>query len=83
MVGVLLEQHINVKYLLKLGKSTTETLPIFLFLSMCAEMSTLSHTQIFKWYKWFKKRHEDVEDDPYLGRPSTEENIEEINKVIR
>lgn len=53
---------------------------------MCAGMSTLLHTQIFEWYKWFKKRREDVEDDPYLGRPSTAKNDEkfkEINKVIR
>lgn len=49
----------------------------------------LLRTQNFDWYiSGFKEGHEEIEDDPRSGRPSTarpitEKKIEEIGKVIR
>lgn len=83
MVGVLIEQRVNVKFLVKLGKSATET---YSLLQQVYREECMSRTRVFEWHKRFKEGREDIEDDPRPGRPSTsktDENIEKIGKVIR
>lgn len=83
MVGVLIEQRVNVKFLVKLGKSATET---YSLLQQVYREECMSRTRVFEWCKRFKEGREEIEDDPRPGRPSTsktDENIEKIGKVIR
>lgn len=83
MVGVLIEQRVNVKFLVKLGKSATET---YSMLQQVYGDECLSRTRVFEWHKRFKEGREDVEDDPRPGRPSTsktDDNIEKIGSLIR
>ncbi|KAJ8959646.1 hypothetical protein NQ318_021833 [Aromia moschata] len=83
MLSVQMEQRVHLKFLVKLGKTFTETY------SMLKEVygnECLSRTQVFEWFKRFKVGRETTEDDPYPGRPSTsktDENIEQIGKLIR
>ena len=47
--------------------------------------STLSKKNVYKWYKLFTERREDVNDDARPGRPSTsttDENVEEVKKIV-
>ena len=47
--------------------------------------STMSKIQVQLWYKWFKESLEDINDDARPGRLSTsttDENIEEVKKMI-
>uniref|UniRef100_A0A672ZUH4 Mos1 transposase HTH domain-containing protein n=1 Tax=Sphaeramia orbicularis TaxID=375764 RepID=A0A672ZUH4_9TELE len=62
-----MEQRINLKSLVKLGRSPTECLKI-------------------SWHKCFKRGHEEVDDDPKSGRPSTtkmDENIERVKQLVQ
>jgi hypothetical protein len=59
MFSVKVEQHVNVKFLIKLGKSATEC---------------LSHTQVFEWFKRFKEGRGEIEDDSRPCRPCTSKN---------
>ena len=46
---------------------------------------TLSCTQVFEWFEWFKQGEMSVEDYPHSGRPSksrTDENVEKIQQKI-
>ncbi|KAJ8938135.1 hypothetical protein NQ318_004705 [Aromia moschata] len=64
-----MEQRVNLKFLVKVGKTFTEAYAI---------------THIFEWFKRFKDR-ETTEDDPHPERPltsKTDENIERIGKLI-
>lgn len=82
MVGVLLEQGLIVKFLLRLSKSATQTLSK---LRLVYRDECLSRTQILEWYQRFKQGREDDKDDPSLRSPSTaktEESFEEIGNVI-
>ncbi|KAJ8948150.1 hypothetical protein NQ318_009238 [Aromia moschata] len=74
MLSVQLEQRVNLKFPVKLGKTFTKAY------AMLKEMygnESLSCTQVFEWFKRFKEGRETTEDDPRPGRPSTE-NIEKI-----
>ncbi|KAJ8961146.1 hypothetical protein NQ318_008826 [Aromia moschata] len=76
MLSVQMEQRVNLKFLVKLGKTFTEA-------SMLKEVyrnEFLSHTQVFEWFKWFKEGRETTEDDQRPERPSTSQKDEEIEK---
>ncbi|MBZ5797537.1 hypothetical protein K8353_46760 [Burkholderia contaminans] len=78
-----MEQWVNLKFLVKLGKSFTEG---YAMLKEVQGKECLSHTQVFEWFKRFKEGRETTEDDPRPGRPSTsktDENIVKIGKLIR
>ena len=78
-----MEQRVNLKFLVKLGKKPTE----------CVEMlhivygdDCMSCARVFEWHKRFKSGREDVEDDPKSGRPSTSttaDNIDRENRMVR
>ena len=70
MLSVNVEQNVNVKFCVKLGKSTTG----------------LSHTKVYEWCKRFKDGREDIGDDQRPGRPSTSEtdaNYEKVGEIFR
>lgn len=78
MLSVLKEQRINVKFLVKLEKSATETHSL---LKQVYGDGCLSRTQVFEWHKRFKEGRDEIEDDPRSGRPSTSTTPENINKI--
>ena len=61
------EQWVNIKFLIKLKKSTMET---FILLTETYSEDCLSHPCIFEGHKQFSDGRESVEDD-YLGHPCT------------
>ena len=77
------EQRINLKFLVKLGKTATESLNL---LQQVYGDDAMSRTRVFEWHKRFANGREDVEDDPKSGRPSstrTDENIVRVNELVR
>jgi hypothetical protein len=64
MLSVKGEQRVNVKFLVKLGKSATET---YNLLMEVYGNECLSRTQVFEWFKRFKK----------VGRGEIKDNPEE------
>ncbi|KAJ8940573.1 hypothetical protein NQ318_012972 [Aromia moschata] len=82
MLSVQMEQRVNLKFLVKLGKTFTKA---YAMLKELYENECLSRTQVFERFKRFKEGGETTEDDPRPERPSTsktDENIEEIGKLI-
>jgi hypothetical protein len=73
-----IEQHVHIKFCVKLGKSATETLEMFH--GAFGEIS-LSRRAVFEWYSRFKAGRVSVEDDECSGRPSTSKIIENVEKV--
>ena len=77
------EQRANLKFLAKLGKTTSKS---FATLQQVDGEETMSRTHAFKWHKRFKEEREAVEDDPRSGRPSTSrmaDNIECVKQMVR
>ncbi|KAJ8939206.1 hypothetical protein NQ318_019447 [Aromia moschata] len=66
MSSVQMEQRVNLKFLVKLGKTFTETYAI---LKEVYGIERLSSTQVFEWFKRFKEGRETTEDDSHPGRP--------------
>ena len=78
-----IEQRINIKFCVKLGKTATETLKM---LRDVYGDSSMSRTRVFEWHKQFVEGMEDVEDDPKSGRPctsTTDTNIEKVRQLVR
>ena len=78
-----IEQRINIKFCVKLGKTATETLKM---LRDVYGDSSMSNTRIFEWHKQFVEGRENVEDDPKSGRPctsTTDTNIEKVWQLVR
>ena len=78
-----MEQRINLKFLVKLGKGPTDCLKL---LHEVYGEATMSRARLFEWHKRFTSDREDVEDDPKSGRPSTTktaDNIGKVNELVR
>ena len=76
------EQRINIKICIKLGKTATKILKM---LSEVCGDSSMSRTKVFEWHKLFVKGREDVEDDTKSGRPctsTTDANIEKVRQLV-
>jgi len=83
MLSVNVEQRINVKFCVKLGKSTRET---YEMLKKVYGYECLSPTQVFEWFKRFKEGREAIGDDQRPGCPSTSKtdaNNEKVGEVVR
>ncbi|KAJ8944852.1 hypothetical protein NQ318_013001 [Aromia moschata] len=77
MLSAQMEQRVNPKFLVKLGKTFTEA---YAMLKEECGNEGLSRTQVFER---FKEGRETTENDPRPGRPSTskpDENIEKTGK---
>jgi hypothetical protein len=61
-----LEQQINIKFCVKIGKSASEMLAILI--SSCGEYA-LKKSSSFEWHRPFKDGHEDMQDVPGSGQP--------------
>ena len=73
------EQPINLKFLVCLGKTPTETLKL---LQEVYGDDTSSRTRLFfEWHRRFKEGREEVEDDHWSGRPSTSSTDENVERV--
>jgi hypothetical protein len=57
-----IKQHVLIKFCLKLGKATTETLEM---LSEARRERSLSHTAVFEWHSHFKGSRVSFEDDEH------------------
>ena len=68
MLSVNVEQRVNVKFCVKLGKSATETYDL---LKKVYGDECLSRTQVFEWFKRFEEGREEIGDDQRPGRPNT------------
>ena len=78
-----IEQRINIKFCVKLGKTATETLKM---LRDVYGDSSMSRTRVFELHKRFVEGREDVEDDPKSGRPctsTTDTNIKKVRQLLR
>ena len=77
------EQRINLKFLVRLGKTPSDTLEM---LQEVYGDETMSHSRVFEWHKRFKEGREDVEDDSKSGRLSTSRtanNVERVKQMVR
>jgi len=73
-----LEQRINIKFLVKLGKNGPE---IHQMLQQVYGEDALKEKTVFKWVQRFWEGHEDTKDDARSGRPSTSSGNENFNRV--
>ena len=73
-----IEQRMNIKFCIKLGKTATRILKM---LSDVYGDSSISRTRVFEWHKRFVEDREDVEDDPKSGRPCTSTTDTNIKKI--
>ena len=73
-----IEQRVNLKFLVKLGKTASES---YALLHQVYGELTMSRTRTFEWHKQFKEGREDCEDDPRSGRPLTSRSVENIDRV--
>ena len=82
-LSVNVDQRVNVKFCVKLGKSAKETYDL---LKEVYGDECLSRTQVFEWFKRFKEGMEEIGDDQRPGRPSTSKtdaNIEKVGEIVR
>jgi transposase len=73
-----MEQKVNIRFCVKLGKTPTETVEM---LQTVYDDKALSHSSVFEWFKLFKDRREDLQDDPRSGRPSTSRNADTMANI--
>jgi hypothetical protein len=73
-----MEQQVNIKFCVKLSKMPTET---YEMLQSVSGDEALTHGNVFEWFKQFKDGHEDLQDDPRSGSPSTSRNAHTIANV--
>ena len=79
LLSVNVQQRVNMKCCVKLGKSATET--YYLLKTVCGD-ECLSRTQVFEWFKRFKEGREKIGDDQRPGRPSTSKTDANIEKSV-
>ena len=72
------DQRINLKFLVCLGKTPTEALKL---LQEVYGDDAMSRTRLFEWHRRFKKGRENVEDDHRSGSSSTSRTDEKVERV--
>jgi hypothetical protein len=73
-----LEQWINIKFCVKIGKSVNETLAL---LTVAYGEYVMKKSSVFGWYRWLNEGREDVQDDPGNGRPKTQRTEASADRV--
>jgi hypothetical protein len=76
-IGGKIEQHVCIKFCVKLSKSTTEILEM---LCVAFGEHSLSWTAVFEWHSSFKAGRVSVEDDKRSGQPTTNKMTENVDK---
>jgi hypothetical protein len=71
------EQRINLKFCVKIGKSAYETLALLTV--ACGEYA-MNKSSVFEWHRPFKEGRV-VQDDPRSGRPKTERTYADLYTV--
>ncbi|KAJ8962912.1 hypothetical protein NQ318_001323 [Aromia moschata] len=79
MLNVQMEQWVNLWFLVKLGKTFTET---YAMLKEVYWNEFLSRTQVFEWFKRFKDGCETTEDDPRPGGPSRQKRTKTLKILV-
>jgi hypothetical protein len=69
-----IEQHVCIRFCVKLGKFATE------MLREAFVEHSLSWTVVFEWHSHFNAGQVSVEDDERSGRPSTSKMTENVEK---
>jgi transposase len=73
-----LEPRINIKFLVKLGKSGPEICQI---LQQAYGEDALKRSAVFKWVQHYREGRKDPTDNKRSGRSSTSRSNENINRV--
>jgi transposase len=73
-----LEQRINIKFCVKIGKSASETLTL---LTLAYGEYALKKSSVFQWHRRFKEGREDVQDDPRSGQPKMQRTVANVDRV--
>jgi len=74
------EQQTNLKFLVQLGKTTTEA---YRLLQDVYGDDTTSRARAFEWHRRFKEVREDVEDDSRSRRSATSRTTENVELVCK
>ena len=73
-----LEQQINIKFCVKIRKSTSETLAL---LTVAYGEYVMKKSSVFEWHTRFEEGREDVQDDPRSGGPKTQSTDANVDRV--
>jgi transposase len=73
-----MEQRVNIKFCVNLGKMPTET---YEMLQAIYGDEAVSRSNVSEWFRRFKDGREDLQYDPRSGRPSTSRNADTIANV--
>ena len=73
-----LEQRINNKFCVKIGKSANET---SVLLTVAYGEYAMKESSVFEWHRPFKEGQEDVQDDPRSGQPKTQRRDANVGRV--
>jgi hypothetical protein len=73
-----IEQHVCIKFCMKLGKSATETLET---VREAFGEHPLRRTAVFEWHSRFKAGRVSVEEDESSGRPGSSRTTENVEKI--
>jgi len=81
-MNVKLEQRLNIRFCVKLGKSGAET---FQIIRRAYGNESMSRARCFEWHARFKRGRTSLEDDERSGRTSTcskPKNVETIRRLV-
>jgi hypothetical protein len=77
-----LEQQINIKFCVKIGKSASETLALS---TVAYGEYAMRKSSVFEWHRRLKEGR-DVQDDPRSGQPITQRtdaNVDRVRTLVR
>jgi len=72
-----IEQRINIKFCVKIGKSASKTLAV---LTVAYGEYAMKKSSVFEWHRRFKEGREDVQDDPRSGQPKTQRTDANVDR---
>lgn len=78
-----LEQRINIKFCVKIGKSASETLAL---LTVAYGEYVMKKPSVFEWHRQLKEGQEDVQYEPRSGKPKTQRtdaNVDRVRTLVR
>jgi len=76
--GKNLEQWINVKFCVKIGKSASEMLAL---LTVAYGEYAMKKWSVVEWHRLFKEGREDVQDNQRSGQPKTQRTDANVDRV--